>query len=382
MGKIRVYELAKEAGVESKVLTAQLIELGYKVRAYNSTLDEETAVEIRTRLGFKKVEVKVKRIESKGRTTIIRRRKKVAPEPDFDVEEAEVEEKVQGQLETSVQENDIESAPQAADAVEAVETVETSEVEQVEVEPVSSAKEESISVAEKPESEPQEASMDELLAADVQAYSKAAEVKETVEKETPEAAEAVEEKPVSITPPQKVAAPVKRKKGLAKIIGRTELPIQVDTHKPKPKYRPKKTDRPKKPATVQRAAGAPGAAGDAAKGADADKKSKVAKKGKRFVRFSHEPQPAAGRFKKGTNRKGQVVVDADEIGKFSGRLAGGVKFGRGNRGGRKKKKRDDMFVAEASETKLSRNVSRSLKLFLLVILPTGWVSRPMRLSVS
>ena len=91
MGKVRVYELAKEAGVESKVLTAQLKELGYNVRAYNSTLDEDTAAEIRTRLGFSKVEVKVKRIETKGRTTIIRRRKKVAPEPVPEVVEPDVE---------------------------------------------------------------------------------------------------------------------------------------------------------------------------------------------------------------------------------------------------------------------------------------------------
>ncbi|MBW1791737.1 MAG: translation initiation factor IF-2 N-terminal domain-containing protein, partial [Deltaproteobacteria bacterium] len=41
--KIRVYELAKEAGVESKVLTAQLIEQGYDVKAYNSSLDAEVA---------------------------------------------------------------------------------------------------------------------------------------------------------------------------------------------------------------------------------------------------------------------------------------------------------------------------------------------------
>ena len=82
MGKIRVYELAKEAGVESKILTAQLIELGYNVRAYNSTLEDDAVEEIRTRLGFKKVEVQEKRIESKGRTTIIRRRTPSVAEPE------------------------------------------------------------------------------------------------------------------------------------------------------------------------------------------------------------------------------------------------------------------------------------------------------------
>ena len=75
--KIRVYELAKEAGIESKVLTAQLIEQGYDVKAYNSTLEGDVADEIRLKLGLLETRTKVeeKRIEKKGRTTIIRRRR-------------------------------------------------------------------------------------------------------------------------------------------------------------------------------------------------------------------------------------------------------------------------------------------------------------------
>jgi len=92
MGKIRVYELAKEAGVESKTLTTQLIELGYNVRAYNSTLEDDMAEEIRTRLGFKKVDVQEKRIESKGRTTIIRRRTQAVPDADEEILEMEATE--------------------------------------------------------------------------------------------------------------------------------------------------------------------------------------------------------------------------------------------------------------------------------------------------
>jgi translation initiation factor IF-2 len=145
--------------------------------------------------------------------------------------------------------------------------------------------------------------------------------------------------------PKNSPVPVKRKKGLAKIIGRTELPIQVDTPKPKPRPRPKKTSRPKKSVAGGQQPDATTPGSD-----DADKKSK-AKKGKRFVRFSHEPQqPGAARGKKG-KRKGQVVVDAEDIGRFSGRLAGGVRFGRGHRGGPKKKKRDNDDLQVASETK-------------------------------
>lgn len=319
MGKIRVYELAKEAGVESKVLTAQLIELGYKVRAYNSALDDETATEIRTQLGFNKVEVKEKRIESKGRTTIIRRRKKVAPEPVLEAEEPEVEEIVE-----------VQPAPQVAEVAEA---------EEIKAEEVSQAEEATPPVAEeKPEPEAKEAVPEESVAGKPLTDEVVAD-EGLVESKTGE---------VEKAPKKKEAAPVKRKKGLAKIIGRTELPIQVDAPKPKPKPkpkpRPKKTDRPQKAVSEQR----PDAGADNI--ANADKKGK-AKKGKRFVRFSHEPQPAAGRFKKGSKRKGQVVVDVDEIGKFSGRLAGGVKFGRGDRGGPRRKKRDERALDGASETK-------------------------------
>ncbi|MDA3786270.1 MAG: translation initiation factor IF-2 N-terminal domain-containing protein, partial [Deltaproteobacteria bacterium] len=80
MRKIRVYELAKEAGMDSKDLTAKLIEMGYSVKAYNSTLDDDTADDIRRKLGFVKVDVEETRIQSKGHTTIIRRRSKVVPE--------------------------------------------------------------------------------------------------------------------------------------------------------------------------------------------------------------------------------------------------------------------------------------------------------------
>ena len=112
MSKIRVYELAKEAGVDSKVLTAKLRELGYNVKAYNSTLDEDVADEIRKQVieggepaadvaadsnqveevteviteetAGSQTATEEKRIQRKGQTTIIRRRTRTVA-----VEEAE-----------------------------------------------------------------------------------------------------------------------------------------------------------------------------------------------------------------------------------------------------------------------------------------------------
>jgi len=46
-GNVRVYELAKEADMKSTELADKLIELGYDIKGYNSTVDGETADKIR-----------------------------------------------------------------------------------------------------------------------------------------------------------------------------------------------------------------------------------------------------------------------------------------------------------------------------------------------
>jgi N utilization substance protein A len=46
-GKVRVYELAREAGMKSTELAEKLIDLGYDIKGYSSTVDEETAEKIR-----------------------------------------------------------------------------------------------------------------------------------------------------------------------------------------------------------------------------------------------------------------------------------------------------------------------------------------------
>ncbi|MGB6289471.1 MAG: transcription termination/antitermination protein NusA, partial [Desulfobulbales bacterium] len=45
--KVRVYELAKEAGMKSAELADKLIELGYDIKGYSSSVDGETAEKIR-----------------------------------------------------------------------------------------------------------------------------------------------------------------------------------------------------------------------------------------------------------------------------------------------------------------------------------------------
>ena len=75
MSRVRIYELAKEAGMASKVLAEKLIEQGYDVKGHSSTVDEETAERIRkTVLKDSNTELVEKRISQDEGPTVIRRR--------------------------------------------------------------------------------------------------------------------------------------------------------------------------------------------------------------------------------------------------------------------------------------------------------------------
>jgi len=104
MSRVRIYELAKEAGMASKVLADKLIELGYDIKGHSSTVDDDTAAKIRsTVLQGSDSELVEKRIDSEKKggptvirrraTTIIRRKKKVDPEEEAsEVQEESVDE--------------------------------------------------------------------------------------------------------------------------------------------------------------------------------------------------------------------------------------------------------------------------------------------------
>ncbi len=74
MAKVRVYELAKELGLESKKLVEKLTAGGMDVKNYMSTLDEQSAVRARDIVSGAVSEVVV---EKRIKPTVIRRRKKV-----------------------------------------------------------------------------------------------------------------------------------------------------------------------------------------------------------------------------------------------------------------------------------------------------------------
>jgi translation initiation factor IF-2 len=105
MSRIRVYELAKEAGMSSKALTDQLIAEGYDIKGHSSSVDDETAEKIRnTILKSANTELVEKRIDSEtdGGPTVIRRRATVIRRRARVIENVEAAEP-EGNLESQVE---------------------------------------------------------------------------------------------------------------------------------------------------------------------------------------------------------------------------------------------------------------------------------------
>jgi len=349
MSKIRVYELAKEAGIDSKVLTAKLRELGYDVKAYNSTLDEDVADEIRKRVigreesaatsGRESEAVEVvteviteenvdeqisteeKRIQRKGQTTIIRRRTRtVAVEPSGE-EETEAPAPVVPQEEEVVPAPAVAAKQEAAAEAEAVVAQESEEAEDVVPPAESPAAPETAAPVEEPAPAPIVASADEAAAPAAEAV-----------------AEVVEE------------PPARPHKGLARVIKRAAVVIPVEET---PAARPARAEKPKR----KPAATAAGADATPAGPVDAAKKGK---KGKRFVEFRDAADSRGERGKKGVGkRQGGVELDVDDVRELGGRIsAAGVRL-RGRRGGGPKRKKH----AAAMEVAETKAIKKRIKVF-------------------
>ncbi len=281
MSRVRIYELAKEAGMASKALAEKLIELGYDVKGHSSTVDDETALKIRKEvLQGSNSELVEKRIDGdeaaptviRRRATVIRRRpKKEAPE------EA---------VEDTAEEPIVEIEAEAPAPVPEEETVEEEVVEEEIVEEeVEAISEGALSV-------------EELIAKD-----------DAAKKEAKEKAEAAAR--------QKDKAPVKT--GIAKVVGTIELPKEERPSPPR-----KKTGRPPARRPAPRPQGAqPAAAPAPARGKKKGKKDgagqddkdlrkggkggwKGAKKGRKNVRVTKFGYEGDRYGKRGKRGKGKV----------------------------------------------------------------------------
>ncbi|MDD3813946.1 MAG: translation initiation factor IF-2 [Desulfocapsaceae bacterium] len=285
MSKVRIYELAKEAGMSSKMLIEKLHEQGYEIKGASSTVEDDIADKIRTTvLQSSKAEGGDKKSAAEEtpavvrRTTVIRRRPAVVPEAEA-VEEAPV---VEG---AAPEEEKVQA--QAADQQAVPEEIQEAEPDKDLQEPVAP-----VAVDFKEQSQDQKK---ELKVAPVRHEQK------TVIPEEPEPAS---------------------RKGLARVVGSIEIPVE---EKPQVVERPRKrTERPaERPAAGGGYRPQPSAPKPPVGVAPLGEVSKGKKKGKRGAEVEDAEQKKgawkADKFGQKGRGKVQVTRFGDEYSNVSGK---------------------------------------------------------------
>jgi translation initiation factor IF-2 len=309
MSRVRIYELAKEAGMSSKALADKLVEAGYDIKGHSSTVDEETAARIRqTVLQGSDTEMVEKRISGNQGSTVIRRRstvirrkaKPVAEEeevaemsaaevPDIGEEAAEVPEE---KAEAAPEEKQVEEQPEAEKAETVAESQEKpatpraegvakvisrppagkvveaesaapEKVEQKEEQPVAGeeqkgeTEEVAAPVEEEVKSPEPEKAAAEVKEKPAQVKEKPAQVKEkpAPKQEKAEEKPAVEEPAKTAPVAKKKVKPAPQRKGMAKIVGTIELPTEPEPQPTRGRKKPGKSAAPRKARPDQPAPG-------------------------------------------------------------------------------------------------------------------------------
>jgi translation initiation factor IF-2 len=345
MSKIRVYDLAKEAGMASKELADKLIELGYSIKSHSSTVEDEVADEIRRNvIGTAETEVVEKRISTKGRATIIRRRSQtVRRAPEVPPPSEEKEEPVTEKKEVA---EPAAEKPEGRPAKKKVVRKKKAEV-----------------TAEKSSEEPLETApaAAEAVEAGVRAEPVPAEPEDKPEGQEPVEAEIREEEEPKSKVVKRIVPP---RKGLAKVIKKAA--IQVPAEEPKAPARPARPAKGKgrksliqEPLEFKAGPAEPGEAARAGKGK---------KKGKRLVQFRSEAEERGDRFKRafGGKRKGQKGFGPDEEYEYGPR---------GLRGPKAKKKK-----AEAAPPTETKAIKKRIKIFETI--SVGDLSHRMSVKVN
>ncbi|MEE4254367.1 MAG: translation initiation factor IF-2 [Desulfuromusa sp.] len=217
MGKVRVYELAKDMGLENKDLLAKLVEAGIDVSSHSSSLADE---DLRKFKDF--INPPVQKIEeARIKPGIIRRRRTVVREP--------VEEKTEVVEEVASEETPDEVEPSVAPEVSRPEPVEL---------PVHEGVEPTLAdAADQPKAEEQEETLPSQPAdADKQTESEDDQPPTAEKKEKKEEKEKVVEQVVADKPKKEAPPVVERATGdRAKILGRVELPKAAPAGQRKPR---------------------------------------------------------------------------------------------------------------------------------------------------
>jgi translation initiation factor IF-2 len=339
MSKIRVYELAKEAGMSSKALTDKLIELGFDIKGHSSSVDDQTAETIRnTILKSANTELVEKRIDSdkdgptliRRRATVIRRRAKTTEDaaevqPEVDSATKTTEEQVAaGDIVTEEKPKEI-SLPKTTMIAEEEQVVSpettagapaVTEIKEPEV--VSEREDVPVTKIEENEEEP--ADMLTSASPDEQIANLAPDVVEPTD-ET--------KRQFAARPGKKGKQPL-QKKPMARVVRTIELPDMVDQTTSRPvKKKVAKPVQQRQPTPVTSRAPVPPAADDTGRIKKKGKKNipvkeeksidsrRGGKKGQKNVKFTHFSQDyqgnEGGRRGKRSRKAAKVVSPPAEM---------------------------------------------------------------------
>jgi len=312
MSRVRIYELAKEAGMSSKALADKLIAGGYEIKGHSSTVDDETADQIRkTMLQHSKTELVEKRIDaSEGSTTVIRRRSTIIRRrPKAEAEGVEDTPQQETAADDSVQEP--AEAAALEETVKEGEAVEQRDVESEQqiTEPVESEDSVQAEVGPAPSED------EEVQPSTESGVDSETAVQAIVDDEKSESPAKADKKEKKKTKKQ----PKAERKNVARVVGSMELPVEevkAKESRPRPKKGGKapapRSGRPNLGAAAppadkgdsqdrSRKKGKRGPGGDD----DRDRKGKGVRKGKKSVKFTHfdnDYQRGGKRGKRGRGR--------------------------------------------------------------------------------
>lgn len=334
MSRVRIYELAKEAGMGSKELASKLIDLGYDIKGHSSTVDNETAGKIRTTvLKTSAPEREEKRVDApqgstvkRRKATIIRRKaKEEPPEELFQGEQTGTAKTEESDAGAQTADQDAAEAPEmhdtpaagekmdveTADSTDAVldDDVKSEEDEQT-GQPADS--QESAKVVEAGAMEPEAGATDQDVAdgdADASKNVAAMEAGEPVEQREAETTDIQEtdghehaDSPSEDVPAKDLEKPAPKSnktvkktatKKLAKVVGTIDIPVEEARSAPP---RPKRKPKPGKPA---------GAGGPAVPG----------------IEPAVDPTPDGGRPKKKGKKSATTDVKDDDFDRKGGKTA-------------------------------------------------------------
>ncbi len=351
MSRVRIYELAKEAGMSSKALASKLMDQGYDVKGHSSTVDEETADKIRkTVLQSADTELVEKRIKGEAgptvirrRSTIIRRRPKSVPEEEQEQEAFPAAEEESGdkretgttvtaetpgglgeKLESTIAEGEGAHAEEKHPVEKEREDQTAFDVEGVSGHAEEQATDETAQEVSLTQEETRDADIEQT--ADTGSEPEQEEPSEIMEEK---AGEAIAKKKPS--PKGKKEAP---RKNFARVVGTIDIPVEEE--KPVPS-RPKR--RPARPPV----SGAPGRTDIPLGPEGKDEEARIKKKGRKAVPVEKDDE--AGRKGKAL-KKGKKAVKYTHFGEYQ-RSPGK----RGKRGGKGKKDRQSSPLLEMKASK-------------------------------